>query len=70
MTPGNGRHDAQDSRADRARIDYLVGDPDPAVDSLPEADRATGHCAQCTDQGCPMLSWAQTVLSPALVGSL
>ena len=36
---------------------------------LPEADRATGHCAQCTDQGCPMLSWAQTVLSPALVGS-
>jgi len=40
MTPGNGRHDAQDSPADRARIDYLVGEPDPAVDSLPEADRA------------------------------
>lgn len=40
MTPGNGRPDAQDSPADRARIDYLAGNPDTAVDSLPEADRA------------------------------
>jgi hypothetical protein len=38
-------------------------------DEPPEADRATGHCAQCTDHGCPMLSWAYAVLSPALAGS-
>jgi hypothetical protein len=35
----------------------------------PEVDRATGHCAQCTEHGCSMLAWAMTVLSPQLVGS-
>lgn len=40
MAPGNGRHDAQDSPADRARIDYLAGDPDTAVNWLPETDQA------------------------------
>lgn len=39
MTSGTGRHDTPDSPADRARIDYLAGDPD-AADALPATDRA------------------------------
>lgn len=38
MTPGNGRHHAQDGPADRARIDYLSGEPSRAVDALPAAE--------------------------------
>jgi hypothetical protein len=35
----------------------------------PEPDRATGHCAQCREGGCSLLSWAMAVLAPDLVGS-
>jgi hypothetical protein len=34
-----------------------------------EPDRATGTCAQCTDAGCAMLTWAKDVLSPELARS-
>ncbi|MBO0868489.1 MAG: hypothetical protein J2P15_07980 [Micromonosporaceae bacterium] len=33
----------------------------------PDPDRATGSCAQCTDDGCRMLEWAEAVLHSTLV---
>src|SRR5262249_18014184 len=32
----------------------------------PDPDRATGCCAQCTPDGCPLLDWARLLLAPSV----
>src|SRR6478609_10153810 len=38
MAPSSGRHDADESATDRARIDYLAGEPTAALDPAERAE--------------------------------
>ena len=47
MAPSTGRHDADESASDRARIDYLAGDADGGGSTRPNGPSWTS-CARCS----------------------